>query len=113
MGVCKWTDEVFTSCIDIDIAESGGVDPRPGDKNVVTEGAAGGWGGSCTCPDGQIYEVGDNNDACESLACTGGKSGKCNRHEGSWSFRSVTCSQASPTPEPTQRTPTPTPNPTT
>lgn len=27
------------------------------------------WGGECTCPDGQTYQVGDNSDSCGSLAC--------------------------------------------
>jgi len=35
------------------------------------------WGGICTCPDGQFYEVGDNGDSCGSLACEGGSSGTC------------------------------------
>merc|ERR1711976_686817 len=33
----------------------------------------GGWGGRCRCPSGQVYEVGDNNDGCASLACIGGE----------------------------------------
>jgi len=41
----------------------------------------GSWGGWCTCPDGQRYNVGDRNDACEngpnSLACVGGEPGEC------------------------------------
>merc|ERR1712216_317429 len=39
----------------------------------------GGWGGKCTCPNGEVYEVGDNNNACGSLACIGGTSGSCER----------------------------------
>jgi hypothetical protein len=39
----------------------------------------GGWGGMCTCPDGQQYNVGDMNDACGSLACVGGTPGPCER----------------------------------
>merc|ERR1712129_452327 len=42
------------------------------------------WGGWCTCPDGQRYNVGDRMDACASgpasLACYGGTPGEC-RHE--------------------------------
>jgi len=34
-------------------------------------------GGTCTCPDGQIFQVGDNGDNCGSLACVGGISGTC------------------------------------
>lgn len=29
--------------------------------------AVGVWGGSCTCPNGETYFVGDNLDFCESL----------------------------------------------
>lgn len=54
-------------------------------------GVAGGWGGSCTCPDGQIYQVGDNRNGCISLACNGGSSGGCNRLSGAWSGYRVTC----------------------
>lgn len=50
------------------------------------------WGGSCTCPDGSIYFVGDNFDACHSLACVGGKSGECHKFEHHlWSGKSVNC----------------------
>merc|ERR550514_1203125 len=38
---------------------------------------AGQWGGLCTCPDGQSYKVGDENNACGSLACVGGTPGPC------------------------------------
>merc|ERR1719433_2557463 len=63
--------------------------------NVVEENAVGvgGWGGSCTCPDGSVYQVGDNKDRCGSLACFGGVSGTCNRFRGEWSSRKVTCGQ--------------------
>merc|ERR1711953_84404 len=61
--------------------------------NIVEENApgVGGWGGSCTCPDGSVYQVGDNIDHCDSLACIGGVSGTCNRRHGVWSRRKVTC----------------------
>jgi len=61
--------------------------------NLVFEDAdgVGGWGGSCTCPDGSVYQVGDNTDSCGSLACNGGISGTCNRHSGEWSHRKVKC----------------------
>ena len=47
--------------------------------NLVETGIPniGEFGGSCTCPDGQVYEVGDNNDHCGSLACVGGVEGTC------------------------------------
>merc|ERR1711933_11485 len=68
-----------------------------GTKNVVTENASGvgHWGGSCTCPDGSVYQVGDNVDHCGSLACVGGKSGTCNKKHGPWSRRKVTCAPLS------------------
>jgi len=61
--------------------------------NIVTENApnVGGWGGSCECPDGNVYQVGDNHDSCGSLACVGGTSGTCNRWHGSWARRKVEC----------------------
>merc|ERR1712039_634157 len=54
----------------------------------------GGWGGQCTCPDGEVYEVGDNIDHCATLACIGGTSGTCNKKDGSWSKNKVTCKKA-------------------
>ena len=51
----------------------------------------GGRGGTCRCPDGKTYEVGDNNDFCRTLACVGGEMIKCNNYYGRWSFRKVTC----------------------
>ena len=49
-------------------------------RNEVIENSpgVGGWGGSCTCPDGQVYQVGDLKDDCGTLACEGGVSGTCN-----------------------------------
>jgi hypothetical protein len=35
------------------------------------------WGGTCTCPGGQVYQAGDSSGACGSLACVGGVSGSC------------------------------------
>jgi len=62
-------------------------------KNIIEENAAGGWGGSCTCPDGSVYLVGDNFDGCDSLACFGGVSGTCNKEYGFWSGTKVSCAQ--------------------
>ena len=61
-------------------------------RNKVTENAAGTFGGSCTCPDGSKYYVGDNSDDCGSLACYGGTPGLCNKQSGVWSGRRVDCS---------------------
>jgi hypothetical protein len=52
------------------------------------------YGGTCTCPDGSIYQVADNNDNCGSLACVGGNSGSCTVSPGPWSFRKVICASA-------------------
>ena len=56
------------------------------DRNIVMtdQPDIGGWGGSCTCPDGQVYWVGlllsDNTCGPNSnLACEGGISGPCDR----------------------------------
>ena len=61
--------------------------------DTVTEKAegVGGWGGQCTCPNGKVYNVGDNGDFCKSLACLGGKPGVCNESDGPWSHRKVEC----------------------
>lgn len=77
-GDYKVKDIIFVSAAPHNIVE----------KNVA---GVGGWGGSCTCPDGQVYQVGDQNNYCKSLACIGGTSGKCNRHSGTWSNTKVTC----------------------
>jgi len=75
----------------------------------VDEGV-GSWGGVCTCPDGQTYNVGDKNDGCAqgslSLACYGGVPGTCEQSEDeSRAGMQVTCAAApspAPTPAPTQ-----------
>ena len=40
---------------------------------MVDSDKVGLWGGECTCPDGEVYLVGDNLDLCGSLACAGGE----------------------------------------
>ena len=62
-----------------------------GGKSEAEKEKVGKWGGSCTCPDGAVYQVGDNSNRCQSLACVGGVSGDCNKGEGPWSFRRVVC----------------------
>ena len=49
------------------------------DNTYVKVDGVGGWGGTCTCPDGSTYDVGDNGNACGSLACVGGKAGACQK----------------------------------
>ena len=61
-------------------------------ENEFAKGSVNGeWGGFCTCPDGQVYGVADNNDACGSLACVGGTPGVCEEKAGVWSKNSVVC----------------------
>ena len=61
--------------------------------NTVEENASGvgGWGGTCQCPDGTQYEVGDNHDSCGTLACINGEKINCHESVGEWSNRKVTC----------------------
>ena len=67
-------------------------------KDVVLPNApgVGGWGGLCTCPNGKEYWVGDiQGSACGSLACVGGKAGKCNKQtRAKWSRKKVTCGRS-------------------
>merc|ERR1711998_388287 len=67
------------------------VSMTPPTVSYVKNANKGGWGGSCTCPDGSVYQVGDNMTSCGSLACFGGKSGTCHRKNGPWSKAKVTC----------------------
>ena len=62
----KWGEQCFTGAV-------------LGAANKVEEKVAGvgSYGGSCTCPNGQTYQVGDNNDSCGSMACYGGVKGAC------------------------------------
>ena len=59
------------------------------EENVPGVGA---WGGTCRCPDGSTYQVGDNIDYCDSLACINGEKIDCNDKYGVWSNKKVTCS---------------------
>jgi len=62
------------------VAANGGGSSTPtsGDHYRKVAGV-GAWGGICRCPSGQEYSVGDNKDACGSLACEGGVAGDCVR----------------------------------
>jgi len=61
---------------------------------------AGVWGGTCTCPDGVVYLVGDENNECGSLACENGEPGICNHYVSLWSHRRVKCASLPPSPLP-------------
>ena len=74
------------------------------------------WGGTCTCPDGEVYLVGDRNNQCGSLACYGGLSGPCNHYVSTWAHRKVICVGGSrsffhPPPPPLPSPPLPSPSP--
>jgi len=70
----------------------------------------GGWGGTCTCPDGIVYQVGDNGDYCQTLACIGGVSGPCGSNNPGGAHVRVTCAPPSPPPTPPSP-PSPPPSP--
>jgi len=65
---------------------------RP-EVNHVIDGdpGVGIWGGKCTCPNGYSYLVGDEGNACGSLACENGQPGECMHYTSSWAFRKVVC----------------------
>eukprot|EP01046_Picozoa_sp_COSAG06_P050754 COSAG06_NODE_8114_length_2270_cov_1.963151_2_plen_712_part_01 len=62
--------------------------PNRKESNVPGVGS---WGGTCTCPNGQVYQVGDNKDSCSSLACVNGVSGDCNQTNPGGDGVRVTC----------------------
>jgi hypothetical protein len=72
--------------------------------NLIEENVpeVGGWSGTCTCPNGQQYKVGDNHNGCRSLACIGGVSSGCSRNDRSGLNRRVTCAPQPPQPQPPQ-----------
>jgi FAD/FMN-containing dehydrogenase len=59
-------------------------------------------GGTCTCPNGEVYQVGDNGDSCGSLACIGGIAGSCSENNPGGAGYQVVCATAPPTTSPTQ-----------
>ena len=72
------------------------VQSYPNEVNLI----GGSWrrhGGSCTCPNGQTYTVGDNYDSCSSLHCIGGVSGTC-EFTGYYVGKGVTCGSATAPP---------------
>jgi hypothetical protein len=73
------------------------------DPNRVIPNAAGagGWGGTCVCPDGTEYLAGDNGDYCASLLCIGGIMKSCNQATGAWSHQGVFCAPPWMAPTPT------------
>jgi len=70
-----------------------GIDP---DDDVYEQNSkkTGGWGGSCKCPSGKTYWVGDNWNSCKSIGCVGGIPGKCKKRvHRKWLHKHVTCAQ--------------------
>jgi len=49
------------------------------------------WGGWCTCPDGRVYQVGDEGNMCWSVGCDNGIQGACLNMETEGAFRKVVC----------------------
>ena len=74
--------------------------PSANSRNVVVENdeTVGNWGGTCKCPDGNVYLTGDEKNACASLACEGGEAGICNEYESLWAHRRVKCAPGPPLP---------------
>jgi hypothetical protein len=76
--------------------------PAVQDVYAIDFSKAGRWGGTCLCPDGITYGVGDSYDGCATFSsttnCLGGTIvGKCNKRGeavsaiGGWSGGSVVC----------------------
>ena len=92
----------------------------PDDKNVVIKGdtTVGTWGGTCTCPDGQVYLAGEiisskpeNKNECGELACEGGTPGICNHYYSIWAQNRVQCHMPDPPSPPAMPPPPPSPPP--
>ena len=64
-------------------------------ENVVEYNVPGigGWGGTCTCADGQVYQVGDTG-GCAAIACINGLSGPCSNNNPGGAGVRVTCAQS-------------------
>lgn len=65
---------------------------EPTNLVVKNDKNAGGWSGTCKCPDGESYKVGDKHTGCRALACEGGVSSECNRNDSSGKYTKVICS---------------------
>ena len=70
--------------------------------DTLNNTGAGAWGGQCTCPNGNVYDVGDDNNSCGSIACTGGVSSECREGGigGAAAGFSVTCGTIPANPSP-------------
>ena len=75
-----------------------------------------GFGGTCACPSGVTYQVGETGGcfapSCangECLACYGGVTGTCGRNNPGGAGVRVTCAPPSPSPPPPATPPPPTP----
>ena len=58
------------------------------------------WSGTCKCPDGNIYDVGDNGDNCGSLACINGISDGCSQSNTKGAGMKVICAPLSDSKKP-------------
>jgi len=65
---------------------------KPNANEVESVDWVGEWGGTCTCPDGTQYQVGDVLWDCGALACYGGQMGTCHKYvDPKWSRKKVKC----------------------
>ena len=72
------------------------VDFSASSENEVFEHQAGvgEYGGTCTCPDGEVLLAGaivatGNQRGCGPLACEGGVAGLCNHYKSHWAHQKV------------------------
>ena len=84
------------------IAPAGPSPPQypPGESDLVEEGlkVVGTWSGTCTCPNGAVYWVGDHFHGGEELACINGVAGLVDPASRRGAGRRVTCHIRPPPP---------------
>jgi hypothetical protein len=68
---------------------------QPGVGKKVTCGTEYGWGGKCTCPDGQVFDSGvrkgQNCSGGASFGCQNGTTSDCKEETGVWSGTKIVC----------------------
>ena len=91
-GSTNFTKGPLATCGDEGL-HVGGVPARPGQAGNAFTRRANTYtsGGTCICPDRQMYAVGAQGIGCASLACVGGTPSQCTQARGAWSYNAVTC----------------------
>merc|ERR1712198_460697 len=80
-----WVTEIGGKLMGRKVICDTGVSNFAGDVYFEDSALAGTYGGSCTCPTGEVYQVGNIGGDCSSLACEGGVPGICHEYSGEWS----------------------------